>query len=575
MGWFEVIRQFARIAGPYWQSEDRWYATFLTLTLVVLTAAQIGVPVAINFWILNLFDALEGHEIDRFSYLIGFLLLIVLANVVIVNLHLRVKRRLQIGWREWLTHKISDEWMVGGKHYLLTYMPGAHDNPDGRIAEDVHNATEYAIDLAHTLLYDALLLISFTKILWSLSAPPYLIFDNVAINLPGYLVWIAILYAGIGTVMALTLGRFLVRAVDRRQTSEADFRFGLVHARENALRIALAEGEANERLNFRKLFTRVREAWDGVTAALAHMFYFSSSWSVLSQVFPTLIMAPRYMMGMISLGALMQTAQAFQQTVAALSWAIDNLGKFADWRASVERMMSLHDSIKRIDAQRLTNEGGGIERVLTDRPVLAFRDFSTANAAGQAEIVGINAEIRPGEHLLVTGETSAASTVLKVVAGLWPWGRGRVEIPAGADLYFMPPRPYMPTDTLSNVLCYPAAPQAKGEAAIVAALRRVGLEALIARLGETAKWDQVLTADAQQRLGFARLLLHRPDWIFLEDATEALDIQGQRDMVALLKQEFAQATIIAIGHSDALVGFATRSLVIVREGGVFVLREKS
>ncbi|WP_374651762.1 ABC transporter ATP-binding protein/permease [Dongia sp.] len=573
MEWWLVIRRFWRVAGPYWRSEHCWLVRFQTMALVALTGAQIGIPVAINQWILNLFNALERRAMEQLSYLLGFLLLIMLANVTIVNLHLRVKRRLQIGWREWLTEKISDEWMADGKHYLLTFIPGAHDNPDGRIAEDVHNATEYAIDLAHTLLYDVLLLVSFTQILWSLSAPPYLIFDNVGIDLPGYLVWIAALYAGIGTVVALTLGRFLVRSVDRRQTAEADYRFGLVHARENALRIALAKGEANERQNFRRLFGSVRQAWDGVTAALAHMFYFSSSWSVLSQVFPTLIMAPRYMLGLISLGALMQTAQAFQQTVAALSWAIDNLGKFADWRASVERMMGLHESAGRLDAQRRARADGALQIVASDKPVLTLRDFSTQTADGTVEIATINAEIRPGDHLLVTGETGPAANIMKAVAGLWPWGTGRIEIPAGAELYFMPPRPYMPAGRLRDVLCYPLPRSARGEAEVAAALREAGLPHLVDRLEESAKWDQVLTADAQQRLGFARLLLHRPSWIFLEDATEALDVEGQRDMVRLLNREFSQAAIVAIGHLDTLSGFGNRRVDVVREGGALALRE--
>lgn len=571
--WWDVILAFLRIAGPYWRSEPRWRAVLLTVVLVGLTVAQIGVPVAINIWILNLFDALEKHAMARFSYLLGLLLVIIIANVIIVNLHLRVKRRLQVGWREWLTKRISDEWMVSGRHYLLTYIPGEHDNPDGRIAEDVRLSTEYAIDLAHTLLYDALLLISFTKILWSLSEAPYLVFDDVAIDLPGYLVWIAVLYAGIGTVIALTLGRFLVRAVDRRQTSEANFRFGLVHARENSLGIALARGEAVERKHFLQLFQGAREAYDRVTAALAHMFYFSSSWSVLSQVFPTLIMAPRYMAGMISLGGLMQTAQAFQQAVAALSWAIDNLGKVADWRASVERIISLHESIRHFDERIAPNVGAGIELVTSDKPVLVFRDLSTATAKGDIEISGINAEIHAGDRVLVTGETGAAANLMKAVAGLWPWGRGRIELPVGANIFFMPPRPYMPADKLRNVVCYPVAPTERGEAAIHQALRLSGLDELIPRLDNAEKWDQALTADEQQRLGFARLLLHRPDWIFLEDATEALDPRGQLDMITLLQREFPAAAIVAIGHSDALCRFETRRFVVAREDGVLAMHE--
>lgn len=573
MGWLGFILQFLRIAGPYWRSAQRWRAILLTVVLVGLTVAQIAVPIAINLWILNFFDALEKHAMEKFASLLGLLLVIILANVAIVNLHLRVKRRLQVGWREWLTHRIADEWMVSGKQYLLPYFPGNHDNPDGRIAEDIRNATEYAIDLAHTLLYDLLLLISFTKILWSLSEAPYLVVDGTALYVPGYLVWIAVLYAGIGSLVALTLGQSLVRAVDRRQTGEANFRFGLVHARENALGIALARGEENERRHFRRLFLGTIDAWDRVTAALAHMFYFSSSWSVLSQVFPTLIMAPRYIAGMTTLGGLMQAAQAFQQAVAAMSWVIDNLGKAADWRASVERIIGLHEASRQFDARMAAGVGREIEIVASDNAVLAFRDLTTATAAGETEIKGANAEIRPGDRVLVTGEAGAAATLMKVVAGLWLWGHGRVEIPAGANLFFMPPRPYMPADTLRNVVCYPVSLGERSDAAIGEALRQVGLSALLPRLDDTENWDQTLTAEEQQRIGFARLLLHRPNWIFLEDAAEALDAQGQREMMKLLNREFPQAAIVAIGHDDAMCKLETRRFTVDHEAGALVLRE--
>ncbi|WP_395014926.1 ABC transporter ATP-binding protein/permease [Dongia sp.] len=576
ISWSEFFKTFWRIAGPYWSSEEKIKVRLLTLALVVLTICQVGVPVALNRWMRWLFDALEQKAMHQFANLSGILLIILVSNVAIVNLHLRVKRRLQIGWRAWLSRQVEHNWMMKGRHYQIGYLPGPHDNPDGRIAEDIKSATEYAIDLGHSLFYDLLLLVSFTQILWSLSQAPYIIISNTPYYVPGYLVWLAVIYAGLGSGIALALGRPLIRAVDRRQTTEADFRFGLSHARENSLGIALAGGERDVRSKFYHLFDGVTSAWDSVTRALANMFFYSASWSVLSQVFPTLVVAPRYIAGLITLGVLIQSAQAFQQMVGALSWAIDNLGKVADWRASAERVFGLVNAVDNFDELLHTTTGKPIAVTNSEQPVLAFRNFSTTTPAGQPQIEDMNVEIRKGERILFTGETSAGSSILKAVAGVWPWGDGTIELPAGARFFFMPPRPYLPTGTLRAAIDYPTGDAPIDEAAIRAALTQVGLQDLIARLDESGKWDQVLTIDTQQRLGFARLLLKRPDWILMEEAADTLDPAGQRAMIDLLRTEFPKETVIAIGHVDTLLGAETRRFLLERNesGGVSVGEDK-
>ncbi len=301
--WLEFFGRFLEIASPYWRSERKWKALWLTLLLVVLTVAQVAIPIALNSWNENLFNALEKRSMGRFTLLLGALFVIIAANVVITTSHLRVKRRLQVDWRQWFT-RIS---------------------------------TEYAVELAHSLLYCGLLLVSFTQILWSLSGSPDNEIGGVHFYIPGYLVWLALAQAAVGTSVALLLGRPLVRATDRRQTFEANFRFGLMRARENSLAIALVHGEADERRHFSRLFRGAAEAWDRQTRALTNLLFYASSWSVFSQVFPVLVAAPRFIAGTITLGTLMQTVQAFQQMTAALSWPVDNLSQLADWRASLDR----------------------------------------------------------------------------------------------------------------------------------------------------------------------------------------------------------------------------------------------
>lgn len=565
------IRRFLRLAGPYWTSEQKWRAWGLTAGVVLLTVGQVVSPVLLNLWSAKLFDSLEQHAMDRFLWLVGVLGLIILANLVVTTAHLAVKRKLMIGWRTWLIRRVVDEWMADGRHFQVSHLPGEHDNPDGRIAEDIRIATEYAITLAHSLFYCLLLLVSFTEILWSLSGPPDITFFGISFYLPGHLVWVALVYAAVGTSVALWLGRPLVHAVNRRQTFEANFRFGLVRARENSEAIALIRGEADERRRFFDLVAGVAKGWARQTAALVQITMFTSSWSVLSTAFPILVAAPRYISGAITLGVLMQTAQAFQQMEGALSWPIDNLGLSAEWKASVERILGLHAALERLTEETAEEDDRRISIVRADRPVLAFHNLSVHDPDGRVVISDFSGEISVGERVLISGDPGAAVKLFKVVAELWPWGSGRVEMPKDATIFFMPQRPYLPVGSLRSAISYPAAPSQFTETEMTAAIESVGLDHLIPRLEESQSWEKVLTAGDQQRLGFARLLLHRPNWIFLQEATDALDPESEEAMVRMVQAEFPEATFLTVGYHPALEAYHQRKLVLLRAPDGLVL----
>ncbi len=565
------LRRFLTLAMPYWRSDEKWKARGLTLTLVLLTVAQVVTPILMNLWSENLFDALEQHLMRRFLFLVAVFVVIILANLAVTTTHLAVKRRLQLGWRRWLTRHVLDDWMTTGRHYQVTHMPGDHDNPDGRIAEDIRIATESAINLAHSLFYCLLLLVSFTKILWSLSGPGQVTIAGIDIYIPGHLVWVALVYAAIGTSVAMWLGHPLVRAVNNRQTHEANFRFGLVHAREKSEAIALIRGEKDERRRFSDLFVEVAVAWRRQTSALLHITMFTSTWSVLSTAFPILVAAPRYISGSISLGVLMQTAQAFQQMEGALSWPIDNLGLGAEWKASVERVLGLHDALTRLEEEVADAEEHRITIATGDRPVLAFQDLSVHDPDNKVVISDFSADIALGERVLISGDPGAAVKLFKVVAQLWPWGHGRVELPNDATIFFMPQRPYLPIGTLRGAISYPAGPDAFSNDELAAALKSVGLDHLVERLEDTQAWEKVVTAGDQQRLGYSRLLLHRPNWIFIQEATNALDPEGEEDMMRLVQAEFPQATILTVGYHASLEAYHQRKLVLVRAPDGLVL----
>ncbi len=568
------LTRFIELACPYWWSGDKWAARGMTALLLLLTIIQVVIPITINLWSAELFDALEQRSMHRFFVQIGWIMVILVASMTITATHLMVKRQLQLSWRRWLTRKLQDNWMATGHHYQLLHIPGNHDNPDGRIAEDIRNSTETAIDLAHSLVYCCLLLFSFIKILWSLSGDLSVTIAGAEISIPGHMVWVALVYASAASALALWVGRPLVRATDRRQTAEANFRFGLVRARENSEAIALLHGEIGERRRFSELFRGIEGAWNRQTSGLTRLFVFTSGYSVFSTAFPVLIAAPRYIAEIISLGQLMQTAQAFQQLSSALSWPVDNMQRVAEWRASVERVLALHDALRTLKEDTNRPDAHTIVVQKSTLPTLCFHDLGIANADGTMVVDGFSAEIVAGEHVLIDGDPGAAVKLFKVVAGLWPWGKGTVGLPRDATLFFMPQRPYMPVGTLRSVLAYPSATECFSEEALRRSLDRVGLGHLADRLDEPDTWEQLLTAGEQQRLGFARLLLHRPRWVFLQEATDALDPEGEQHLMQLLIDEFPTATVLTVGFHADLEIYHQRKLTLARgPDGTIVVNE--
>lgn len=545
--------EFLRLAGQFWHGGQKADIRKRTLALVGLTVLQVAIAVSITEWSSGLFNALEQHSTAKLWVQIWLVVLIFGANMGVTFAHLSVKRGLMRDWRAWLTDRLVGDWMEGGHHYQITHLPGRHDNPDGRVAEDIRIATEYAIELAHSLLYSLLLLVSFAKILWTLSGTlsvPLGLFD---LPVPGYLVWLALAYAAAATTLGWKMGRPLTQATHARQAEEANFRFGLVRARENSEAIALVRGETDERRRLSSLFHGIVEAWNRQTLAFAQILLFTSGYSVLSMAFPILAASPRYIAGAITLGALVQSTQAFQQMVAALSFPVDNLTKMAEWRASVERVLGLAAALAHLEEDIAETDRTPIVVEASQQPSLAFRDLSIASPHNDLVILDkFNAEIQPGERVFLAVDPAVGGRLFKVIAGLWPWGDGRVELPAGAQMFFVPPSPYLPIESLLEAVSYPSPPGAFGAEAVGQALGRVGLEDLAGRLEESAAWERTLSHEQMQRLGIARLLLHRPRWILLQEALDSLSEQEARRMMATVCEALPEAAILTVTRQSAI-----------------------
>lgn len=554
--------QFIRLAGPYWQSENKATIRGLTLALIALTVLQIAISVIINHWSANLFDALEQRSMSMLFTQIGVIILIFIANMAITATHLTIKRRLQLDWRGWLTDKLIAQWMHDGRHYLVTHIAGQHDNPDSRIAEDIRISTEYAIDLLHTLLFCLLLLISFTSILWTLSGTVTLDLGLFSVPIYGHLFWLALIYAASASMLGWWIGRPLTTATNDRQTVEANFRFALVKARENAMAIALIHGERHENPHFHRLFGGIVDAWDQQTKAWGRIIMFSSGYSVLSMAFPILVAAPRYILGTITLGTLMQSAQAFQQLASALSWPVDNMGKVAEWRASVERVLGLSKALEQLEREIARPNSHRIQLQTNQESVLRFHDLCISRLDGIVCVNSLNEEIHAGERVLIDGNTFTGNKLFKAIAGLWPWGEGSIELPGDEALFFMPPRPYLPTDTLRAAICYPKDAQAFDQSALERAFELAGVKELLEQLDQVSDWEKNLEREQQQRLGLVRLLLQNPKWILMQEAFVSLNPQAELAMVNLIHKMLPDSAILTISNQPAIQNLYSRKILV-------------
>jgi vitamin B12/bleomycin/antimicrobial peptide transport system ATP-binding/permease protein len=555
--------QFMKLAGPFWNSENKSTIRTETVLLVALTLMQIWLAVYITQWNAGLFDALEQRSLAGVKAQIGVLILIFAANISITTAHLIIKRRLLIGWRKWLTEKVITKWMHEGRHYQITLMSqNDHDNPDGRIAEDIRIATEEAIALSHSLFYNLLMLGSFTKILWDISGKVVFEFGFVLIPVTGYLVWISISYAACASILGWWMGKSMTEATHARQTKEAIFRHDLIDSQGNSQAIALIRGENNEQERLLDSFKAIIATYAQQTSAWKQIQIFTSGYSITSMALPILVASPRFIVGAISLGMLMQSVQAFQHMVSALSWPVDNMAQIAKWRTSVERVIGLVNALEHLehDISRLNSHQIRVKKAGV--PALKFTNVSIASMEGENLSSTINAEIKAGQRVLISDKTSSGSKLFKAIAGLWPWGTGTIEIPGNETLFFMPPIPYLPTESLFAAICYPKSKDSFDQAVVEKLLTQVGQKDLIKQLNRVDSWEQLLSNEQQQCLGMVRVLLHRPQWIFIQEALDSLAPSDEVKMLELLGKELPHTGILTITHQPSAEAFHQSKLVI-------------
>jgi len=548
------------LTKPYWTSDEKWLARGLLAAVIVLDLGTVFVSVEINQWQNSFFNSLEKKDQGEFMRLIGVFSGLALAYIVMAVYQLYLSQMLQIKWRRWLTERYLNDWLRNRIYYRLQLTDRATDNPDQRIADDLGSFVGTTLNLTLGLLNAAVTLGSFLFILWGLSGAITIPLGG-GVAVPGYLVWVALLYAAAGTWLVHLIGRPLVGLNFTRQRVEADFRFSLVRFRENTESIALYSGEDDEKRGFLQRFVAVADNWWDIMRRQKKLTWFQSFYGQLAVIFPYVVVAPRYFSGAIALGGLMQTASAFGQVQGSLSWFIDAYARLADWKATVDRLIGFRSAIDR--AARDSVDAPGVQRVSESRADIETKDVELALPTGRVLIDGLNLVLAPGVSTLVTGPSGCGkSTLFRAFAGIWPFGNGSVRWPEQARILFLPQRPYLPIGSLRQVLSYPASAGAFDDAKLADAIDRCGLGNLRDRLDESQHWALMLSGGEQQRVGFARAWLHRPDWLFLDEASSALDEASERQMYELIRS-LTGTTVISIGHRSALIAMHRRQLVVM------------
>jgi vitamin B12/bleomycin/antimicrobial peptide transport system ATP-binding/permease protein len=556
------------IARPYWFSEDKWAGRGLLVAVIALNLGIVAINVMLNKWNNAFYNSLQDknyeiflQQLFRFTWLAG-------SFIVVAVYELYLNQMLQIRWRRWLTERYLNAWLEGGAYYRMQLVAGETDNPDQRIAEDVRLFIAGASGGGGTLglaiggMRAVVTLVSFVTILWGLSGAFTL--PWIGLTVPAYMVWAALLYAIVGTWLTDFIGRPLVRLNFNQQRYEADFRFSLVRFRENTEGVALYRGEADELRGFRERFAAVVKNWWGIMRQRKRLTAFTAGYAQAAIIFPFVVAAPRYFRGEIPLGGLVQTASAFGQVQDALSYIVSSYTELAEWRAVVERLAGFGRAIERAHAEAAVQ---GIRRSEQDGAVLGLKHVDLLLPGGRPLMEGIDLIFRSGDNALISGPTgSGKSTLFRAIAGIWPFGRGEISMPAHGRVLFLPQKPYLPIGTLREVVSYPNLPGAVDDSVLRETLEAVGLPELAGRLDESAHWALRLSPGEQQRIAFARALVQKPDWLFLDEATSAVDESGEARLYTLLRDRLPNTTLLSVGHRSSLRPFHARQLVLTPHG---------
>ena len=547
----EFFRDLWRITKPYWwHSEERWAARGAFALILLLNLFMVFISYRITEWYAVFWNALQHFAVDsawhQMLIFLGLATLYVVAGVS----QIFFTQMLEIRWRRWLTRHYLDAWLAKGTFYHMQVLGDGTDNPDQRISEDLASFTSQTLGIVIGLLSSVTTLAAFIFMLWELSAMVTIPWQGSLYTIPGYLVWAAIIYAIFGTILTALIGRPLINLNFNQERYQADFRFSMMRLRENSESIALYGGETEERHHFLQRFAEVYANYWRIIWRSMRLNWWVSGYGQAAIIFPLVVSLPAYFVNKaIGIGGLQQIMSAFSQVQGALSFIVSSYSSLANWHAVVDRLRFFEQSMDEVRVIRETHYQ--IER--KDGPRLIVRDLNVRLPDGRELIHRLELDMRRGERLLIMGPSGGGkSTLVRALAGIWPFGEGVVEMPDGDRPLFLPQKPYLPLGTLRDTLVYPFGVPDVSDAGLQGVLHLVGMGALADKLEDARLWSHVLSLGEQQRLAFARILLQKPQWVFLDEATSSLDEPAEDALYGTLTEALPDTAIISVGHRSSL-----------------------
>ena len=541
-----TLKAFFLMLKSYWGCKDSIKSWILLVVIISLTGSSVYIATSINSWYKEFWDTIQNYDIDGFKHQLIIFVVLASIHVVVSVYNAYLKSCLAINWRTWLTGKTMTRWLESDNYYKLQLADKNTDNPDQRIAEDLNMFVSSTIVLIIGTATDLAMMISFGVVLWQLSSAVDITIMGMSIHLPdGYMCYLALLYAILGTALTFYLGKPLVKLNFRQQRYEADFRFSLIRVRENSESIALYKGEEEENKYLRQSFSDLVANYIKLIVCTKRLGFLTLGYSQTAVIFPMLISAPLYFAKIITMGSIMQISSAFGRVQDSLSTLVSNFTSWASWKSVVDRLALFYLSMEEVEKLRCI----AIEKNATK---LEVRDLQIKSPRDKLLLDHVNLDLSSGESLLIRGASGCGkSTLIKALAGIWPYTQGQVRYLNEAKVLFLSQKPYLPQGSLRLAASYPSAPIEDGRTEQF--FKLVGLEHLIPHLDEVDTWSHILSLGEQQRVAIVRALLNQPDMLFLDEASSAMDEQSESLVYDLLNQYLPHCIMISVGHRSTLI----------------------
>lgn len=554
------LRGFKILAKGYWTSEKKWQGIGIFSVVIALNLMSVFLTVLINDWYKEFWDVLQSYQFDQFWYLVGKFSLIALIYISIGVYAIYLQQMLQIKWREWMTDRYLAQWLKNKAYYRLKLAGNDMDNPDQRISEDINQFVALTLSLSIGLLRQLISLIAFVVILWNLSGILTVPIGSYEFTIYGYMVWISLIYSIAGTYLTHKVGRLLINLNFEQQKYEADFRFSMMRVRENAESIAFYRGEKPEFVGFGQRFGAVIKNFRAIMTRTKLLNAFTVGYGQLAIIIPIFMAAPRWFAMEVQVGWIMQLLNAFGKVQEAMSYLVDSYADIAQWCSVIRRLEGFDRHID--EAVNLKSE---VNFVNADNVKLTDVDVYLPN--GEILVKDCSLDMQDKQSLLIMGHSGVGkSTVLRTLAGLWPYAKGNITLPNESEFLFLPQKPYLPLGSLRRAICYPLVEDVLLDEKIKKILMICQLGKLTDKLDKIDDWSRILSLGEQQRLAFARILLYKPRYVFLDEATSALDEDLEQYLYAVLKKYLPQTKVISVGHRLSLMSKHQFKLVLSDNG---------